>query len=577
MNALVALFIGLGFALLGYNFYAKRVDREVIGADPRRATPATMFMDGVDFTPASKNVLFGYQFKSIAALGPIVGPIIAAQWGWLPGLLWILGGCAVIGWVQDYSSTAVAMRNEGQTFGGLTYRLISPRSRVLLLTYIYFYLLLVMGGFGVITAQLLTNPKTPLGFVAMTLAGILAGQMIYKWKKDIVMTTVLTVAISLGGIVLGITPAAQSFFTALSGGEPSPVLWGSGATAVTLKFLIWSLITYLFCYLGAVLPIWRFAQPINFVSFWIVAMGIVGAYIGVIIWRPSFADFPAFTQWSIGIGPLWPILFLTIACSAVSGWHSLVGSSGTARQIEKETDALPVAGGAMYMESLLGILSLIIAAATFGGFQGYKAALAKGPGFVFAGGMGSLLSYLGVPKEIGVAYGSVFLVIMAITVLQLVLRFMRVASAEFVGDKVPIMKNAHVGSFVGVVLALLLAWTGWWQRIWILFGGANQLMGALALLIVSVWLLSTGKSYKWVFYPFCFLYVTTIAGMLYTAWAVFAKTMKGGLPVDQVIGNVLAGCIALFLVISALILAWDGLRAMAQVRAKAVAAPAQRS
>ncbi len=569
MSALVALLIGVVVAVVGYKTYAQRIDRNVLGTDPRKATPATMYMDGVDFAPASKNVLFGYQFKSIAALGPIIGPIVAAQWGWLPGLLWILGGCLLIGWVQDYSSTMVALRNEGMTFGGLSYKLISPRSRIILLSFIYFYLLLILGAFGAIVALLLSNPVTPMGFIVMTLAGLVAGQMIYRWKQDIILTTVITVAISFAGIYLGTLPAVANVFKALGGGDKPPIVFGS----VNQRLFFWSIIALAFCYLGAVLPIWRFAQPVNFVAFWIVALGIVGACLGILIWRPSFGDFPAFTGFmTTGVlgpadpAPLWPFLFVTIACSAVSGWHSLVGSSGTSRQLEKETDSLPVAGGSMFAESILGILSLITAAGVWGSFAGYKAQLAKGPGAVFAGGMGKLLSYLGLPETIGIAYGSVFLVIMAITVMQLVLRFMRVASAEFVGDKVPVMKNVHIGSLVGIILALLLIWTGFWARIWILFGGANQLMGALALLIVSVWLLTQGKPYRWAYYPFWFLYCTTVAALVWTAGLTLQRGLKGG-AWDAVFGNFLSAAIAAFLVIAAILLAVDGLRAMQRARA----------
>ena len=290
MNALVALLIGLIVAIVGYKAYAQRIDKNVVGADARKATPATMYMDGVDFSPASKNVLFGYQFKSIAALGPIIGPIVAAQWGWLPGLLWIMGGCLLIGWVQDYSSTMVALRNEGMTFGGLSYKLISPRSRIILLSFIYFYLLLILGAFGAIVAGpgLMGNPRVPTGIIVMTLAGLLAGQMIYRWKRDIILTTVITVGICFFGIWLGTTQPLADLFIAINGGATPPKLW----EGVDQRMFIWAIIGLAFCYAGAVMPIWRFAQPVNFVAFWIVALGIVGGCLGVLIWRPSFGDFP---------------------------------------------------------------------------------------------------------------------------------------------------------------------------------------------------------------------------------------------------------------------------------------------
>ncbi|MCX8067747.1 MAG: carbon starvation protein A, partial [Anaerolineae bacterium] len=216
MNALVVLLIAAIGIGVGYGVYAKSIDRRVIQPDPSKATPARMYMDGVDFIPANRNVLFGYQFKSIAALGPILGPIIALQWGWLPALAWIILGTFFIGWVQDYSSIIVGVREEGQSFGALSYRLISPRARNILLAFIYVYLLMIMGAFGIqVGFTLLTNPAVPLGVIIVTLAGLLAGQMTYKWKQDIILTTVVTVVIALVGIWVGTLKPVKDFFSCL--------------------------------------------------------------------------------------------------------------------------------------------------------------------------------------------------------------------------------------------------------------------------------------------------------------------------------------------------------------------------
>src|SRR4030043_1099489 len=213
MNSIVALVIGVAAIAVGYGVYAKTIDRSVIQPDDKKSTPAKMFMDGVDFSPANRNVLFGYQFKSIAALGPILGPIVAVQWGWLPALLWIILGTFFIGWVQDYSSIVLGLREEGQSFGALSYRLVSPRSRSILITFIYFYLLLIMAAFGVqVGFNLLTNPAVPLGVIFVILVGILAGQMTYKWKQDIILTTVVTVVLALVGIWLGTLQGVRAFF-----------------------------------------------------------------------------------------------------------------------------------------------------------------------------------------------------------------------------------------------------------------------------------------------------------------------------------------------------------------------------
>jgi carbon starvation protein len=558
---------------LGYKFYATSVDRSVLQTDPNRATPAKLYNDGVDFMPASSSVLFGYQFKSIAALGPIVGPIIAVQWGWLPAILWLILGVFFVGWVQDYTAALLAMRNDGLTMGGLSYKLISPRARTILLSFLYFYLLLIMGAFGAIVAGIFANPKVTFGFIILTLAGVLAGQMTYKWRKDLLMTTVVTVAIAILGIWLGTREPFLSVVDWINGGKDSWVMYGTPYGPMKFSVWFWGIVALGFCYLGSVLPIWRFAQPVNYVSFWLVLMGIVGAIIGIFLRMPGFGDFPAFTGFMakgiIAPGwdtPLWPILFVTIACGAISGWHSLVSTSGTARQLEKETDALPVGAGAMYTEAVLAVLSVIFAVSAFGSFAGYKAQLAKGAGAVFAGGMAEYLSVLGIPKDFGAAFGASFLIIMALTVMQLVLRFMRVASAELVGEAIPAFKNVHFGSIVGIILTLVILWTGFWSRIWILFGGSNQLFAGLALVLITIWLAQTGKAYQWAMWPAIFMYVTTVAALIVTAYVSFQAAFTPGLQAAFVFGNLVAAAIGFVLVILSLVLAYDALQAFGRAR-----------
>src|SRR5512136_239512 len=243
MNSVFVLILGFIVAILGYRVYAKYIDSKIIKADPKRATPAKMYMDGVEFMPTSKNILFGYQFKSIAGAAPIIGPIIAIQWGWLPALIWILAGAFFIGWVQDYSSGMIAMRNEGASFGGLSHKLISPRARIILLSFIYFYLLLIAGACGNIVVSTAIGLKAaPMAWLFLTIGGILAGQMIYRWKKDIILTTVVTVVIVLFGIWLGTR-------------APSNTIIG---TSLASNKLLWAIATFAFCYFAAVLPIWRF-------------------------------------------------------------------------------------------------------------------------------------------------------------------------------------------------------------------------------------------------------------------------------------------------------------------------------
>jgi len=569
MFTLVVIVIAALGVAIGYGWYAKNIDRNIVQPDPKKTTPAKMYMDGVDFMPASRNVLFGYQFKSIAALGPITGPIIAVAWGWLPALIWIILGTFFIGWAQDYGAMIMSVRREGDAMGALSYKLISARARTILMIFIYFYLLLIMGAFGnLIGKSLMVNPLVPFGMIAVTLMGVLAGQMTYKWKQDIVLTTVVTVVLSFVGIWISTMPFMRNFFSAIYSLPESPTLFLGNTQAQ----VIGTLLVVIFCYLGAVLPIWSFAQPVNYVSFWIVALGMLGGVIGMIVWRPGIGDFPAFTQFTIGAGPLWPILFVTIACGAISGWHSLVSSSGTSRQLESEVDALPIGGGAMFMEMVLAIIAFLTATVALGGWGGYQETLKAGAALgVFAQGLANFLHHIGIPTDFGVAYASVFLVIMGLTIMQLVVRFMRVASAELVGDAVPVMKNIHVGSIVALLLTLLFVWVIPWLTIWVAFGASNQLMAGLALLLIALWAMSEGRKHTWALYPSIFMIITTIAALLYVAYTQLFKTLPAATTVQASIASALIGIICLVLVVAAVFLIVDGWRALRKPRAEEVA------
>jgi len=573
MNALWVLLIAVAAYGVGYWVYAKTIDRRIIQPDEKRATPAKMYMDGVDFIPANRNVLFGYQFKSIAALGPILGPIIAVQWGWLPALLWIILGTFFIGWVQDYSSIMIGVREEGQTFGALSYRLISPRARNILLAYIYVYILMIMGAFGIqVGFNLLTNPAVPLGVLIVIGAGLLAGQMTYKWKQDIILTTVVTVVVALVGIWVGTLPAVQDFFKLIYGIGPdgkSPILFLN----VTQAGFIGSLLVAVFCYLGAVLPIWRWAQPINYVSFWIVLLGVIGGVVGLLIKAPGMGDFPATTTFTTASGPLWPMLFVTIACGAISGWHSLVSSSGTARQLEKETDGLYVGGGAMFLEMFFATIAFLTATAAFGSYQGYLDA--GGPGkaaAVFSSGLSNFLNNWGLDQALGAgfgkAYGAIFLTLMALTIMHLAVRFMRVASAEALGEAIPALKNIHVGSAVALILTLILIWLVPFIQIWGVFGAANQLMASLALLLVTIWLMSKAKNYQWTFWPFIFMFVTTIGALVWSAYNAFALKLRTLTAWQDIAAQVTIGVLSVILIVLAIVLAVDAILSILRRRAE---------
>jgi carbon starvation protein len=550
MNSVIVLILGFIVAFIGYRYYAGHIDRNIIKSDPKRATPAKMYMDGVEFMPTSKNILFGYQFKSIAGAAPIIGPIIAIQWGWLPALIWILGGTFLIGWVHDYSSSMIAVRNDGASFGGLSHKLISPRARIILLSFIYFYLLLIAGAFGNVVVSTAVGLKAaPMAWLFLTVGGVLAGQMIYRWRKDIILTTVVCVLIALAGIALGTAAPSDTML---------------GVDLANSRWL-WAIAAFVFCYFAAVLPIWRFALPVNYVASYIVFLGLFFGIIGVFILHPDFT-LPAYTGFSIKIGPIWPIMFVTIACGAISGWHSIVSSSGTARQLESEVDARPVMGGVMFVEMMLALFALVIAGTIYASAGEYGAAISKGPGAIFAAGVSKFLGAIGLPAGLGRAYGSVMMIVLAITIMQLVIRFMRVATSELLGDISPVFKNVHVGTFIASVLGMILVLTGWWQYLWVLFGGANQLMASLALLLVTAWLMSEGRSAAWTFYPMIFMFITTIAALIYTSYSLLSKVVSGAVKGEALVGNTLMGLVGFFLVLAALALGIEGFKALNRYR-----------
>ncbi|HVH08530.1 MAG TPA: carbon starvation CstA family protein [Gemmatimonadales bacterium] len=640
MNAAVVAVLGGVMIYLAYTRYARRIDRDVIQPDPKRATPARMYMDGVDFMPTSRSVLYGYHFKSIAAAGPIVGVIAAANlWGWLPSILWLTLGVTFIGWVSDYSAIVLAVRNDGNSLSAIAHRLIAPRTRLILFVFIFFYLLLLAGAFvGILAGILDPRADVPFGILMLAVMGLLAGQMLYRWKMDLIVVTLVAVAVTLGSMAIGargITaqdgvgpdgkPAkalaykgpinsligglddalngvtgGRALYTVSDPTRADPRLAATtltpdgkvvpkyvdenGAIKMLPSFLFWCVFLFVFSYLGTILPIWRFAQPVNYIGFWVTLLTIglsgLGALLGGVL--ATFGDgealkaitfqTAAFKSWMPvqqaagqalpAIQPIWPMLFVTIACGAISGWHALFGSIGTARQLEYETDALPVGGGAMFSENTLALLSLI--AVSIAGGAG---------GGAFAAGVGKLLgivSFGAIPPAYGTALGFGAFVVIVLTVVQLVFRLMRVTLAEWVGDVWVGFKNPHIAAIVSMVLTLGLVMSGTWIYLWQLFGASNQLMAALSLLIVTLWLRSSGRDPSYAMYPMFFMYITTMAGTLVTAYNLYASILSNAKTAAQpinLVGTVAMILVALLLFVAALLIAYDAWGAWRKLRA----------
>jgi len=587
MNTLIALVIGVVVIYLAYTFYAKRVDATIIKADPKKATPAKMYMDGVDFSPTDRNVLYGYQFKSIAAAGPIVGAITAGNlWGWLPSLLWLLVGVSFIGWVQDYSAMMMAVRKDGDSLTAISHKLISPRTRNIFLLFIFVYLLMIVGAFGnMLAGTLNAQPSVPLGIVVLAVAGMFAGQMLYKWKMDLIVTTIIVVGVTLLAILIGplVVDAVKGFNGALN--QLGLMIYYVETTGAVLPFttsyMFWLLFVVVFSYFGATLPIWRYAQPVNYIGFWVMALTIVGGLLGAVLAlfvKPAAATFTlaAYKVYDAGVGgalqPMWPMLFVTIACGAISGWHALVSSVGTGRQLEYETDALPVGAGSMFSEMLLALLALL-AISVAGKLTGTAPAM-------FASGIGGFLSVFGLDPTYGAALGFAAFVIIVITVTQLALRFMRVVLAEWLGDMWAPAKNIHIGTIISAILMIIIVLSGTFTYLWQLFGGANQLMASLALMLVTLWLVETKKNPAYAFWPMVFMYVTTLAANLITAYNLYVTVLLRNISKPElmfaVVGAGVMIVIAVFLDVAALYIGWDAWKAYGRLKAGKVAtAPAE--
>ncbi|MGH2571901.1 MAG: carbon starvation CstA family protein [Actinomycetota bacterium] len=625
MNTLWVVLIGGVVILLAYNLYAKRIDRTVIQSDASRATPARMYMDGADFMPTSRFVLYGYHFKSIAAAGPIVGVITAANlWGWLPAIIWLMVGVSFIGWASDYSAIMLAVRNDGNSLSAVAHRLIAPRTRTILFIFIFFYLLLIGGAFvGIMAGVLDARPDTPFGILVLAIMGLLGGWLIYRRRADLIRTTLLVVIVTILAMALGpfgvptpepgqppawnegvISGAVVKVNDAVNGETPlygvvdptnadprvPPINPDTGERPTTAKFdaetgtinvfpsfLMWAIFLLIFSYLGANLPIWRFAQPVNYIGFWITALTIGLSAIGAVLapfglvegateGRFAIDAYKGFApaQATAAIQPLWPMLFVTIACGAISGWHALFGSVGTARQLEYETDALPVGGGGMFSENTLGLLSLVAVAITAG---------TAGAGG-FAAGVGSLLNVATfglVELSYGTALGFGVFVVIVLTVVQLVFRVMRVTLGEWLGEQWVGFKNQHVATIVGTLLVLFLVLSGTWVYLWQLFGASNQLLAALSLLIVTIWLASTRRNPAYAGIPMVFMYVTTIAASLVTAYNLFKTIATAeGMEAISVWGAWAMIAVALLLVVAALVIGYDGWQAWTRYRAAPV-------
>lgn len=527
MNSLIlALIMFVGY-IVAYHTYGKYLAKKVFKLNPDAVTPAHELRDDIDYLPTKKEVLFGHHFTSIAGLGPIVGPAIAIIWGWVPAALWIFFGPIFIGGVHDLSSLVASMRNKGVSIGELTAGLVNPRTRTLFHLIIFFELWIVIAIFALIMGILFKMYPQSVFPVWMEIPiAMWMGYMIYKKGASLTWTAIAAVILMYITVIIGAYWPLKL-----------PGLWGLTPVAT------WLVILLVYSYFASTLPVWTLLQPRDYINAHelIIAMGLL--FIGTIIAHPTMVA-PAVNAHPAGAPPLWPFIFVIIACGAISGFHSLVSSGTSSKQIDKETHAQFVGYGGMLMEGALSVLVIVATAAAIGiayktkagevltGAAAWKAHYAS---WQAAAGLGSklnavivgsanLMGSYGIPLIIGSTIMAVFLVSFAGTTLDTATRIQRYVIGEFCKDLgANFLANRWVATFIAVFSAFLLAFAQKGGKgaliLWPLFGTVNQLLAGLALLVATVYLAKLKK-------PIWFTALPMIFMLLMTGWAMVLNIQK---------------------------------------------------
>ena len=568
MNAVVILLVGCAILIAGYVFYGKWL-AEQWGVDPNRTTPAHELEDGNDYVPAKAPVLMGHHFSSIAGAGPINGPIQAAVFGWVPVMLWVLIGGIFFGAVHDFGALFASVRNKGQSIGEVIAESIGPRAKKLFLTFSYLTLILVVAAFASIVANTFkatydesgaldkvassANASTAMISILFILIAVVFGMMVYRRNASLVVSTVVGVLAIVACMAIGYN------------WHP---IYLSGST--------WMIIVGIYIAVASVTPVWILLQPRDYLSSFLLYGMMVIAVVGIVGAHPTLS-IPAFTGFvdnaeygsGVSLGSLFPALFVTIACGAISGFHSLVGSGTTAKQLDKEGDARPIAYGGMLIECALALISLCAVGYIW---SEYVPGGITTPTAVFATGISRMCATI--PFLAGaqnVIYSMLILAVSAfcLTSLDTATRLARYMFQEFwlepgqtykdaTGFK-KVVTNPYVATIITVVLGIALGMTGY-AKIWALFGAANQLLAALGLLAVAAWLGTMGKNNKMFLFPMAFMLIVTIVSLCQTILTNFNTAMAG---TGETMWCWIRAGIGTLLVILAIVLAVEGVQTIA--------------
>ena len=518
MNGLTIVGAAIVIFIAAYMCYGRWLVK-TWGIDPKAKTPAYKFEDGQDYAPASKFTVFAHQFSSITGAGPVTGPIIAAMFGWLPALLWLLLGSIFFGAVQDFLALYASVKNEGKSMGVMMEKYVGKTGRRLFLLFCWLFTLLVIAAFADIVANTF-NGFGKDGTLATPNAAAASISMLY-----------IVVAICFGIFIKKVKPSAK-----LQLGVAIVLIVGMLAVGIAYPLyfdrMVWLYVVFAYMFAAAVMPMWLLMQPRDYLSVFLLLGMVAGAVVGVLIANPTI-NMPAFVGFEVNGKQLFPILFITIACGAVSGFHSLVSSGTSSKTVSNEKDMLAVGYGSMLIESLLGVVALVIvcSAATDG-------ALPAGTPFqIFSGAVGGFLSMFGLPRDVAACIMTMCVSALALTTLDSVARIGRMSFQELCMSEAGeagamrawqrLCTNRYFATVITLFGGYLLC-LGGYMNIWPLFGAANQLLCALVLIALAVFLKVTGRKGWMLYVPVVMMFCVTLTALVQAIYGIYLKIANGG-------------------------------------------------
>ena len=569
MNALIILLVAIAVLVCGYVFYGGWLAKQW-GIDPNRPTPAHEFEDGKDYVPAAPYVVLGHHFSSIAGAGPINGPIQAAIFGWVPVLLWVLIGGIFFGAMHDFGALFASIRHKGQTLATVIAENIDDTAKKLFCIFSYLTLILVVAAFASIVASTFAVAPVPTDDAAKAVA-VETGNLA-NMRTAMISVLFIVVAVIYGVITRGRKiPAAANIVSALAI-IVVVVALGYNLPVIALDNTTWMILVGLYILVASVAPVWILLQPRDYLSSYLlygmIALALVGIIGAGVMGNAASLDIPAFTGFSAAAGTskvaasgfLFPALFITIACGAISGFHSLVASGTTSKQLDRESQAQPIAYGGMLLECLVAVISLRAVAFVV---SGYMDGTYTSPTQVFAAGLSQMRGMIpGLAGTTDIAYALLILAVsvFCLTSLDTATRLGRymfqelftphgMEASDLTGWRA-VLVNPWVATIITVVLGVGLGMPGY-QLVWPLFGAANQLLAALGLLAVCAWLGNAGRNNKMFYVPMACMMVVTLTSLALTVWAKIGLLAAGTVDAATVLQLVIGVLLMVFAVILA--------------------------